>query len=230
MTRRSLALFALALVVLGIAGGPASAKRSKTMVVGKDAAGDWSKDINPALAPLGDQLGQDLVSATIDATSPTEIAFVFGLTSLPTDQAPASVLVWDFTIGDKWWRLTNALCDPSSTVTGTPPAVTPNPPTSCVPEPGVGATFELMECGDARVVNVFANCLARESVQAELDAGAGTISVSVSRDAIGAVKGSRIGPKDFPFGPVAARPAIPYSGAQPFFGDQLAITKTFFVP
>ncbi|MGH2737109.1 MAG: hypothetical protein ACRDKZ_16140, partial [Actinomycetota bacterium] len=71
MRPRSITALALVLSLLALPGPSMakgkSAKGAKATVVGKDAKGDWGGSDAPEAAPLGAELGQDLIKASLHA-------------------------------------------------------------------------------------------------------------------------------------------------------------------
>jgi hypothetical protein len=200
-----------------------AAPKHATVVVAKDPAGDWSAHLNPALAPLGDTLGQDLVSAAITA-HPDTLDFTIATTSLPDQTARAGVFVWDLRVDGQWWRLSSFTCDPTEYVSATPAA-----PASCVPD-GDGLFFEVLECGTDRLVNISANCSFRAAIQAVVDTAKASITIPVGRDLLAVRKGTVITPMDaMQGGPIISGPLLPYGGSSTFPGDAMTWTKPFKV-
>jgi hypothetical protein len=222
MKPRLIALLVLGALIASSAVAFARPKHAPT-VVAKDSAGDWGADIDPALGPVGEALGQDLVSASIVA-HPDTIDFSLATTSLPAEAARAGAYVWDMRVDKTWWRLSSFVCDPSEYVSATPAA-----PASCAPD-GPGVYFEVLECGTARLVNISANCSFRAAVESVVDTAAATITVPVPSALIGAKPGTLISPMDASAsGAIVSGPVFPYGGSTVFPGDGMTWTKAFRV-
>jgi len=201
-------------------------KHHAPMTVARDAAGDWGSEIDTALSPIGDALGQDLIAAAI-AAHPDTVDFSLTTTSLPEGAARLGAYTWDMQVDGQWWRLVNFICDPTQYVTdGTPPVSAPD---SCAPDAGAGTYFEVMECGDDRVVNAFANCGYRAVVEATVDTGASTITISVPRSVMKIKRGSLITPMDVAGNSIDSGTAAPWGGAVALPGDVMSWTKPYRV-
>jgi hypothetical protein len=150
-------------------------------------------------------------------------------TSLPEESDKIGVYAWDMRVDKKSWRLVNFLCDPTQYVTGAPPAPV-EAPESCVPDGGAGPYFEVMECGDARVVNVFANCRFRSSVEAVIDTANATITIPVPKELMGIRSGTVIAPMEETGGTIDSGPLLPYGGATAFPADVMTWKKAYRVP
>ena len=85
MNARRLVSLALVAVLVGALAGsstPAVAAK-KPKVVGTDPAGDWAHNINTAASPVGNQLGQDLLEASIGLKDATTLNFIIKVGNLP---------------------------------------------------------------------------------------------------------------------------------------------------
>ena len=222
------ALIALALtsllVAVVIAPSTAAAKAPKATVVGTDPDGDWGSANDPAIAPIGDALGQDLIGAAISGDSKT-VNFIITVNSLPPiGGAPeVSRYIWDLNVDGEFVELdgkftnySRGVCDPTSG--------------QCPPPRNPGMQPFLVR-GNCTVVegSQVTTCEEMGIVQASFDAAAGTITIPVPGEMIGAKKGSKITPAANLFGgTIAAAPsAFLTSAASPM--DTLAVTKTFVV-
>ncbi|MBW3594520.1 MAG: hypothetical protein KY391_02990 [Actinobacteria bacterium] len=222
--RKIVALLGAAALVLSIFGGTATAKKAKKpLTVGTDAKGDWGHAVDPNLNPVGDALGQDLTGAAISFDG-KNVNFVIQLNSLPaTGGVPEfSRYTWDMNVNGKFVELdgkftnySRGVCDPTS---GQCP-----PPRN----PGHAPFFIRGNCA-ANEANVTI-CQELGIVEAQFDAGAGTITVPVPAKLIGAKKGSKITPGTNIFGgSISAAPSAYFtSSAMPL--DTLTVTKTFVV-
>jgi hypothetical protein len=205
----------------------ASAKKAKgPVVLGTDPAGDWGAATDPQIGPIGDALGQDLVEAAIEAKDKTTLNFIIKVNSLPPVGGTPEVTrySWDFNVDGegveldgKFTNYSRGVCDPTAG--------------SCPPprDPGMQPFFVRGNCGVVEGTNV-TTCQELGVVQAAFDAGAGTITIPVPLELIGAKKGSKITPGVGIFGgTIEASPAaFLTSGNFPF--DGLTILKTYTVP
>jgi hypothetical protein len=219
----------VATVAVGLLALPGTALAGKAVTVGKDAAGDWGKDVapDPAMAPafaaIGDGLGQDLVSASI-GTKGKSVLFIIGLKSLPPMGGVPEITryTWDFTVNGKGFELdgkftnfSRGICDPTAG--------------SCPPprNPGLQPFFLRGNC--SQVQNVV-TCEELALVQGVFDAGKATITIPVSMKLLKAKPGSKIVGAGGTFGGtvVAAPSAFLTSGNAPM--DLLNTTKIYRVP
>ena len=223
----------IALVLTALVGAAlfvpatASAKKAKgPVVLGTDDAGDWGSATDPTIAPVGDALGQDLVEAAIEAKDATTLNFIIKVNSLPAAGGAPEVsrYTWDFSVDGeaveldgKFTNYSRGVCDPTAG--------------ACPPprDPGQQPFFVRGNCGVAEGTNVTL-CEELGVVQAAFDAGAGTITIPVPLELIGAKKGSKITPGVGLFGGTleAAPAAFLTSGSFPF--DALTVLKTYVVP
>lgn len=229
--RKIAVLVALALVT-GAFVAPAEAgkkkkKLPKSVVVGEDPVGDWGADVDPEIAPVGDALGQDLVSATIEKDG-ANLNFILGLNSLPpTGGVPEFTrYTWDFVvdgedleIDGKWLNYTRGACDPTSG--------------QCPPprDPGQQPFLVRGNCTtEDLVVTTFTFCEEPAHVQGVFDTATSTITVAVPMENINAKPGSVIagGTNTFAGSISAAPSAWATYGAFPM--DTMVILKTYTVP
>ena len=225
--RKLLGLLAAgALVAAAFVPAGAAAKAGKPTVVGKDATGDWGTNVEPGLAPLGDALGMDLVEASITGDAKT-INFVITVNALPPNGGTPEIAryVWDLAVDGeaieldgKWTNYSRGICDPTA---GTCP-----PPR----DPGLQPFLVRGNCTTSTTGTNVTTCEEIGLVQATFDAAAGTITIPVPAELIGAKPGSKITPMATIFGgTVSAAPAAFVSNtAGPV--DTLTATKTFVVP
>jgi hypothetical protein len=225
MANRWLGLLVVPVLIFSLSA-TAQARRRGPVVVGEDPAGDWALEGVPAGGQVGEALGQDLISASIDAGKST-VTFIFGLASL--DAQPSGVFTWDMTIGKKAFRITNLPCDPSDWVTA--PGTLPDPNTgACESSPaGPLTTFDLMECGVPRTVNIIYNCAYKSTIEAVVDTSADSISVSVPTDLLRAKGGAAIKPSGIDGAAVAVSP-VPAGATVPAPGDVLKISRSSRLP
>ena len=222
--KATLAALLAALAVGAVVAGPAGAA-AKPLVVGTDPVGDWGANADPTLGPLGDPLGQDLVSASVSADSKTA-NFVIALNSLPPagGMPEISRYTWDLAVDGKFTELdgkftnySRGVCDPNGG--------------ACPPprDPGMQPFFVRGNCTTDSTANI-TNCQEIGTVQATFDAAAGTITIPVPLSLIKAKPGSKIAPATNIFGgSISASPATYYSESV-YPMDTLVVTKTYTVP
>lgn len=227
--RKLVALLVSGLVAGAVLVGPASVASGavKPLVVGTDPDGDWGANVDPGIAPIGDALGMDLVAAEISKADAKTLNFVIKLNSLPASGGFPEIprYTWDFNVDGEFRELdgkftnySRGVCDPTAA--------------SCPPprDPGMQPFFLRGNCGvtETPAIN-FTACEELEAIQAQFDAAAGTITIPVSLEALGAKRGSKITPAANIFGgSVSAAPsAFLTSGNFPL--DTLTVLKTFVV-
>ena len=153
--------------------------------MGSDPSGDWASDTgDPTFAPLGQQLGQDLVAAKIGRAG-NNLFFVIGVTNLPSNGGVPEVTryLWELNVDGrliqldgKWSNYSRGACDPTA---GTCP-----PPR----DPGMQPFF-------VRACTTYAgdvSCRELDVVQAIFDSQAATITIQVPMSLIGAKAGTQI--------------------------------------
>jgi hypothetical protein len=232
---KRLTLFLLALAVAaapmatsGAAAAKAKKKKSGPVVIGTDDAADWGSNVDPNIAPLGAALGQELVEASIEMGDPQTINFVIKVAGLPpTGGIPELARYsWDFTVnGDPFGMSGNftdygrGVCYPAHTNSCPPPKDPGMQPFYVRQGPCTIGTGGLGEC----------NLVA--TVQGVFDTSAGTITIPVPAEAVGAKPGAKIGPgTNSVFGAtVYASPAAITANANGPY-DTMVGTKTFVVP
>lgn len=211
----------------------ASAKKAKgPVVLGTDETGDWGAAAapDPALtgpyAQLGDTLGMDLTEAAIGpGAEKGTLNFVISVNSLPSQGGTPEIArySWDFTVNGeeyeldgKWTNYSRGVCDPTAG--------------SCPPprDPGQQPFFLRGECVVEPTANV-TTCKELAVIQATFDSAAGTITIPVTLEQIGAKAGSKIAPGVGIFGgTIEAAPAAFFSRSD-MPADTLTITKTYKV-
>lgn len=227
--RKMVTLLLLGALVAGLTSGSAiAAKKKKTkagpMVVGTDDAGDWGANADPTVAPLGEQLGQDLVEATIAPGEEKGIVnFIIKVTALPANGGvpEASRYNWDIIVDGDAYQLTGAwteyirgVCNPLHTG-------------ACPPPQDPGQQPFMIRTGPCTVGS---DCFLEGIVQATFDPAEGTITVPVPLDLIGAKPGSKIAPGTSTMGgTVYAAPAAMVSNAS-LPNDTMLVLKTFTGP
>lgn len=227
MSKKTIALVAgvVAAAMVMPLGAAQAAKKSAPLVVGTDAEGDWGDGSNTA---VGENLGQDLVSATIGMADASTVNFVIGLKALPpVGGAPeVSRYTWDFAVDGenleldgKFTNYSRGACDPTSG--------------HCPPprDPGLQPFLLRGNCAtDATTPVNLTVCEELAKVQAVFDPATATITIPIPVDAMGAKPGSKITGIAGTFGgTVAAAPsAFLTSDSMPM--DTLVTTKTFVLP
>lgn len=224
----------LSVALIGLLAGallaPANAaKAKKPVVVGTDPAGDFNVQDEPTLAPLGDVLGADLVEASIGMADSKTINFVIKLNELQT--VPEFVrYIWGMNVNGEYAELdgkftnySRGSCDPTS---GQCP-----PPRDPGQQPFlVRANCEVIDAGASPTTT----CQEVGIVQAVFDTAAGTITIPVPADIIGAKPGSKITAGTSQFSAQAGGNVLAIASA--FFSqsnwprDAMMTTKTFVVP
>ncbi|HEU4480911.1 MAG TPA: hypothetical protein VFS18_03420 [Actinomycetota bacterium] len=237
MKKLTLSLLVLALVAAFVApSGLAAAKGKKKKkkkpagptVVGIDDSADWGGNVDPTFAPIGAALGQELVEASIEMADAKTVNFIIKVAGLPpTGGIPEFVRYsWDFTVnGDAFGMSGNftdyarGVCYPAHTDSCPPPRDPGMQPFYVRQGPCTIGTGGLGEC----------NLMA--TVQATFDAAAGTITIPVPVEAIGAKPGSKIGAgiNSVFGGTVFSSPSAVTANANGPH-DTMAVDKTFVVP
>lgn len=228
MRRNGFAAVAVAAAISASFSSPtdvafAAKKKAGPKVVGTDPAGDWGAAMDPNISPLGDALGQDLIEAAIAMDGTDTIIFVIKVTSLPPWGGWPEITryTWDFNVDGEFTELdgkftnyTRGACDPTS---GQCP-----PPRN----PGLQPFFVR---GNCQFIDAVMVCEELGVVQANFDAGKGTITIPVPLDLIQAKPGSKIKRGDNIYGgSISATPSAFFStDGLPL--DTLDVTRTFVV-
>ena len=200
--RTWLSLLLAAVLVSGLIApsGLAAKKKPKKagpVVVGTDAADDWGSNAPvPGLQPIGSALGQELVEATIAPVDAETVNFIIKVAGLPpTGGAPEfSRYGWDFTVDGEAFSMSGAFTDYLRGVCYPAHAnmCPPNPPS----DPGMQPFY--IRSGPCTISpqpdGSISDCTLLATVQATYDTAAGTITIPVPLEAIGAKPGSVIGP------------------------------------
>lgn len=202
-------------------------KKAKPVVVGTDSDADWGSNVDPQLSPIGQQLGMELVEAAITKPDKENVEFIIKVAALPgSGGIPEFVrYVWTITIDGELLQLdgkfTNyhrGACDPTAG--------------NCPPprDPGTAPFMVRGNCTDNGGAAV--TCEEIGLVNGSFDAAAGTITVPVSLELLGAKPGSKIAhgiQSGSNFAGVWAIPSAWASqGNMPL--DELVLTKTYVVP
>lgn len=231
MTRyiRVAAVVAGAALLAGAAiGGPAQAAKKKgPVVVGTDAADDWGSNVDATLAPVGNQLGQELVEASIEKADAATLNFNVKVAGLPPSGGVPEFTryVWTMTVDGtllqldgKFTNYSRGACDPTA---GTCP-----PPR----DPGQAPFMVRGNCTDNGGAAV--TCEELGIVKGVFDTASGTITIPVSLELLGAKPGSVIAHGIQPGSNFAGVWAIPSAwasqGNMPL--DEMIITKPYKVP
>ena len=227
-SRKALGLAVTAAVALTVlnAGSGIAAKKSKAMVVGKDAAGDWGSNVDANLGPVGEPLGQDLTEARIGMGPKGTIEFTIKLASLPENGGipEGTRYTWNLAVnGDqveidgKWSNYSRGACDPTSG--------------NCPPPRDPGMQPFLIR-GDCASNGATVQCRELGIVKGVFDPASATITIPVPAKLIKAKPGAKITGATQPdsgFGGVSAAPSAFYSHSSAPY-DTLTVLKTFTVP
>lgn len=228
MKARTISLLCVAaLMGAAMAGTPADAKPKKKgpVVMGTDPDNDWGSNADSTITPAGGPLGQELVEASIEQIDSKTLEFVIKVAELPpTGGVPEfSRYLWVIMVDSNLYqidgRFTNyhrGACDPTA---GTCP-----PPR----DPGMAPFLIRTNCVSAQAAVV---CEEKGLVHGEFDAAAGTITVPVPVEMLGAKPGSKIvngTQADSGFSGVLAIPSAWASQAS-MPSDTLILVKTFVV-
>lgn len=209
-----------------IGGSAQAAKKEAPVVVATDPADDWGANKDGNLAPLGNQLGQELVEASIEKADATTLNFVIKVASLPASGGVPEIsrYVWTMTVDGtlvqldgKFTNYSRGTCDPTA---GTCP-----PPR----DPGSAPFMVRGNCVDNTAA---VTCDELGLVNGAFDAAAGTITIPVPLELLGAKTGSVIAHGIQPRSNFAGVWAIPSAwasqGDMPL--DEMIITKPYKVP
>ena len=226
-------LFATALIAALVAAtlvapaGAAAGKkkaRSGPLVIGEDAAGDWGGNVDATIAPAGDALGMDLVSASLEMADAETVNFIIGLNSLPSNGGVPELVryTWNFQVDDEAFQMSGGYTEYIRGVCN------PTTPNSCPPPRDPGSAPFFLRQG-ACLVGPDPDCHEAALLNATFDPAAGTITVPVPLEALKAKNGSKIIPGATNFGGMiyAAPGVFATHAALPH--DTLAGTETFVV-
>ncbi|HYP23334.1 MAG TPA: hypothetical protein VEV43_07165 [Actinomycetota bacterium] len=178
-----------ALLVGATIGGSAQAAKKKKgpVVVGTDAADDWGSNVDATIAPVGNQLGQELVEASIEKVDAATLSFNIKVAGLPPSGGVPELTryVWTMTVDGtllqldgKFTNYSRGACDPTA---GTCP-----PPR----DPGQAPFMVRGNCTDNGGTAV--TCEEIGLVNGTFDAASGTITIPVPLELLGAKPGSVI--------------------------------------
>lgn len=232
MKRKALvALLLSGLVAASLVATPGAAtagkkkkKKGGPVVVGTDPADDWGSNVDPSLAPIGGPLAMELVEASIGMADKKTVNFIIKLASLPPTGGVPEFVRYNWTMnvdGDlreldgKFTNYSRGACDPTSG--------------QCPPprDPGTAPFFIRGNCGSVGTTVV---CEELGIVEAEFDAGAGTITIPVPLELLGGKPGSKIVGGSSGFGGTVAAATSAFVTAFAAPNDSMMATKTFTVP
>jgi hypothetical protein len=195
MKKLTLSLLVLALIAAFVApSGLAAAKGKKPagpVVVATDDAADWGANVDPTIAPAGNAIGQELVEASIGLADAKTVNFVIKVASLPpTGGIPEGARYsWDFTVNGDAFGMSGNFTDYARGVCY--PAHTD----SCPPPKDPGQQPFFIRQGPCTIgAGGLGECNLVATVKAVFDSAAGTVTIPVPLEAIGAKAGSKIGP------------------------------------
>jgi hypothetical protein len=229
-TRKLVALALTAAVAAAFAVTPVqAAKVKKPVVVGTDPAGDFDVQGEPTLAPVGDQLGADLVKASIGMADAKTINFIITVNALQT--VPEVIrYIWGISVDGEYVELdgkftnySRGACDPTS---GQCP-----PPRDPGMQPFlVRANCEVLDAGASPTTT----CEEVGIVQAVFDTTANTITIPVPAAMINAKARSKITAGMSDFSSQAGGNVLVIASAilsqSNWPRDSMITTKTFVVP
>jgi hypothetical protein len=187
--KRSLTLVVTFALMTGRAVMPHAGAKAKKgpFVMGTDAADDWGMNVDPTLAPAGNALGEELVQASIQPKDSKTLNFIIKVASLPPSGGMPEFTRYVWTImvdgelrqiDGKFTNYSRGACDPTA---GTCP-----PPR----DPGQAPFSIRGNCTDNGGAAV--TCEEIGITNGTFDAAAGTITVPVTLDLLGAKPGSKI--------------------------------------
>lgn len=211
----------------------------RARVVGTDVDNDWGANVDPGLAPVGDELGQELVEAHLGMSSDGKtVNFVIRLKTLPANDAGVPEFTrygWDFTVDGKPMGITGGYTEVLRTFCYPLHSEPQCPPNVGDPQRSLERPFFVREgactvgaggVGDCRVKAIVSAIFEHRS----LHAGTGMITVPVPLEVIGAKPGSKIKPAAGFLGEtIYASPAVVIAPGN-FPHDTMLVTKTFVVP
>ena len=223
---RSVTLIIALALVAGVMVGNVAQAKPKPVVVGTDAEDDWGNNQNPDIAPLGDALGQELISGSIARKDASTLDFIITVKSLPSNGGVPefSRYVWTMMVDGeliqldgKWTNYSRGTCDPTG---GTCP-----PPR----DPGEAPFMVRGACVDQTAA---VTCTEIGLVHATFDVAAGTITIPVPLELLGAKTGSKITNGTQAGSNFSGIWAIPSAWASQadMPKDELILTKTYTVP
>lgn len=210
-----IALSLAALLALSVVGPSAAVAKKKKkapkgpVVMGTDDAGDWGNNNTTGedISALGNELGMDLIEASIEMADKETVNFVITVDNLPATGGIPEIprYIWSLDIDGEYTELdgkftnySRGVCDPTA---GTCPLPR---------DPGQQPFFVRGNCTTDATANL-TTCQELGIVQAAFDPAEGTITIPVPLELIGAKKGSKIknGSSSFTAGAGGAIIAIP---------------------
>ena len=229
--RATAAISAIAVIALFSGGVDAAPKAKKAKKVATDPAGDWAHNHNTAASPIGDQLGQDLLEASIGMADKKTVNFNIKVGHLPPNGGVPELTryVWSLEVDGKYVELdgkytnyTRGACDPTSG--------------QCPPprDPGMAPFLVRGDCETNEANTTI--CKEKGLVHASFNASSGTITIPVPLKLLGAKKKSVIkaGTSDFTAnentgGTIVSIPTA-FFALTGFPNDAMMMTGKFKVP
>jgi hypothetical protein len=237
----ALSLFGSLAVMWAAPGSGALAqekKKWKGQVVGTDADNDWGANVDPRLAPVGDELGQELVEAHLRMPDAETVNFVIRVKSLPANDAGVPEFTrygWDFSVDGRPMLISGGFTEVLRTFCYPLHSQPRCPPSFGDPQQSLEHPFFVHEGACTVGTGGVSDCRVKAVVSAtfehrSLHAGTGMITVPIPLEAIGAKPGSKIGPAEGALGgTIYASPAVIVASGN-FPNDTMLVTKTFVVP
>lgn len=185
----------IAASLVGAPGVASAAKKKKKapkgpIVMSTDEAGDWGND-NPSgqdISAFGNELGMDLIEASIEMADKETVNFVITVDSLPATGGLPEIprYIWSLDVDGEYVELdgkftnySRGACDPTA---GTCPMPR---------DPGQQPFAVRGDCTTDATANL-TTCQELGIVQAAFDSAEGTITIPVPLELMGAKKGSKI--------------------------------------
>ena len=227
--KKLLTALVLAVSVAALMAPAASAgKAPKPAKVGTDDAADWGSNVEPAIAPVGAALGQELVEASIGMADAKTVNFIIKVAGLPpTGGIPEFARYsWDFTVNGEAFGMSGNFTDYARGICYPPHT------NSCPPPKDPGQQPFFVRQGPCTIGSGgLGECNLVATAKATFDVATGTITIPVPLDAIGGKPGAKIGPgSNAVFGATiySSPAAITANAAGPH--DTMTVLKTFTVP
>ena len=211
-----------------MAPAASAAKAPKPVKVATDDAGDWGSNVEPTLAPVGATLGQELVEASIGMADAKTVNFVIKVAGLPpTGGVPEFARYsWDFTVNGEAFGMSGNFTDYARGVCYPPHT------NSCPPPKDPGQQPFYVRQGPCTIGSAgLGECTLLATVKATFDAAAGTVTIPVPADVIGAKPGAKIGPgTNTTFGATIYASPAAGSASPNAPHDTMIVSKTYTVP
>lgn len=215
------------MIAPAVPAGAKGKKPAKPVVVATDDPADWGANVDPTIAPAGAALGMELLEAAIGLSEDKKaINFILTLAGPSSGGLPETIRYgWEFSVDGKGFQLNGGrtelvrgMCNPLTT----DPACPPN-----VGDPAKLTNYPFMVRSGACTVGD--ECIVNAVVNATFDVTAGTLTIPVPLEAVGAKLGSTIGPMGGLFGAIYAAPGLLVT-TNGLPHDAIAITKTIKLP